>query len=352
MSESGDLLSLLETLGKTHSPSAKLRMLGNSWKLLRDLTPQQRQRLFAAQGLKQAGDLLRRAGGGEERSADLLLALADQVEKADVDKLGTLFDRVRKGGFSELIEDGLSHLQEQILGSKEEAEPPPLHLDPLPLDLEPPAEAEPAEPPPVPPPQVPAELPGRETREKAKVEAPLQGKTSAPPDDEPIVADGPPSEPQVRRSAPDPVVVAADPSAARTSDQEEGRSEPAEFETSRLRAAGSILEQLAAERSLLGRFRLVRVRLAELSNSGDLAQVVEEFPPGWARRRFVTQLIREGEVGFEQACQLLQQLPPSGEHWGVSAILERYDLDRKHLETLQEIVRSPLAKRRVQRYRV
>ena len=40
------------------------------------------------------------------------------------------------------------------------------------------------------------------------------------------------------------------------------------------------------------------------------------------------------------------------EHWGVSAILERYDLDRERLETLQEIVRSPLAKRRVQRYRV
>ena len=116
--------------------------------------------------------------------------------------------------------------------------------------------------------------------------------------------------------------------------------------------AGTRPAPLAAERSLLGRFRLVRGRLAELSNSGDLAQVVEEFPPGWARRRFVTQLIREGEVGFEQACQLLQQLPPSGEHWGVSAILERYDLDLKHLETLQEIVRSPLAKRRVQRYRV
>ena len=329
MPESGDLLSLLETLGKTHSPSAKLRLLGNSWKLLRDLTPKQRQRLFAAQGLKQVGDLLRRAGGREERSADLLLALADQVEKADVDKLGTLFDRVRKGGFSELIEDGLSHLQEQFLGSKEEDEPPPLHLDPLPLDLEPPVEAEP---PPAPLPEVPADLPGRETREKAKVEAPLQEKTSAPPDDEPIVAD--------------------ESSAARTSDQEEGWSEPAELETSRLRAPGSILEQLAAERSLLDRFRLVRGRLAELSNSGDLAEVVEEFPPGWARRRFVTQLIREGEVGFEQACQLLQQLPPSGEHWGVAAILERYDLDRKRLGTLQEIVRSPLAKRRVQRYRV
>ena len=349
MPESGDLLSLLETLGKTHSPSAKLRLLGNSWKLLRDLTPKQRQRLFAAQGLKQVGDLLRRAGGREERSADLLLALADQVEKADVDKLGTLFDRVRKGGFSELIEDGLSHLQEQFLGSKEEDEPPPLHLDPLPLDLEPPVEAEP---PPAPPPEVPADLPGRETREKAKVEAPLQGKTSAPPADEPIVADGPPSESQVHRSAADSAVVAAQSSVARTSDQEEGRSEPAELETSRLRAPGSILEQLAAERSLLDRFRLVRGRLAELSTSSDLAQVVEEFPPGWARRRFVTQLIREGEVGFEQACQLLQQLPPSGEHWGVSAILERYDLDRKRLETLQEIVRSPLAKRRVQRYRV
>ena len=79
---------------------------------------------------------------------------------------------------------------------------------------------------------------------------------------------------------------------------------------------------------------------------------MEEFPFGWARRRFVTQLIREGEVGFEQACQLLQQLPASGEHWGVSAILERYPIDTERLNTLQEIVRSPLSKRRVQRYRV
>ena len=45
-----------------------------------------------------------------------------------------------------------------------------------------------------------------------------------------------------------------------------------------------------------------------------------------ARRRFVTRLIREGEVGFEEACRLLRQLPASGEHWGVSAILERYPL--------------------------
>ena len=174
MPESGDLLSLLETLGKTHSPSAKLRLLGNSWKLLRDLTPKQRQRLFAAQGLKQAGDLLRRAGGREERSVDLLLALADQVEKADVDKLGKLFDRVRKGGFSELIEDGLSHFQEQILGSKEQDASPPLTLDPLPLDLEPPMEAEP---PPVPPPEVPADLPRDENQGEGK------GGSSTPGED-------------------------------------------------------------------------------------------------------------------------------------------------------------------------
>ena len=368
MPESGDLLSLLETLGKTHSPSAKLRLLGNSWKLLRDLTPKQRQRLFAAQGLKQAGDLLRRAGGREERSADLLLALADQVEKADVDKLGKLFDRVRKGGFSELIEDGLSHFQEQILGSKEQDESPPLTLDPLPLDLEPPMEAEP---PPVPPPEVPADLPGMKTREKARVEAPLQGKTSAPPDDEPIVADGPPSEPQVHRSAAVDARSAAESRGAKAQDQEEGWSEPAEqvarqeievepedlwsarsVETTRLREPGSILEQLSAERSLLHRFRLVRDRLAELSNSPDLAQAVEEFPPGWARRRFVTQLIRQGDVGFEQSCQLLQQLPASGEHWGVSAILERFPIDTARLNALQQVVRSPLSKRRVQRHRL
>ena len=124
------------------------------------------------------------------------------------------------------------------------------------------------------------------------------GEDIAPPADEPIVADGPPSESQVHRSAADSAVVAAQSSVARTSDQEEGRSEPAELETSRLRAPGSILEQLAAERSLLDRFRLVRGRLAELSTSSDLAQVVEEFPPGWARRRFVTPVDPRRGGGF------------------------------------------------------
>ena len=114
MPESGDLLSLLETLGKTHSPSSKLRLLGSSWKLLRDLTPKQRQRLFAAQGLKQAGDLLRRLGGREERSRDLLLALADQVEKGDVDKLGTIFNRVRSGGLSESTNHRLRSSQRSL----------------------------------------------------------------------------------------------------------------------------------------------------------------------------------------------------------------------------------------------
>ena len=237
MPESGDLLSLLETLGKTHSPSAKLRLLGNSWKLLRDLTPKQRQRLFAAQGLKQAGDLLRRLGGREERSRDLLLALADQVEKGDVDKLGTIFNRVRSGGLSEVVAEVAPALDE----SPE------------------------------------AETGGREA---------------------------------------------------------------------------SLLEELSSGARLLDRFRLVRNRLAELSEPGDVAQAVEAFPEGWARRRFVTRLIREGKVGFEEACQLLRQLPASGEHWGVSAILERYSVNPERLSLLQEVVRSPLSKRRVQRHRV
>ena len=298
MSEPRDLLSLLGTLGKNHSPSAKLRILANSWKTLRNLTPKQQQNLFAAQGLKQASVLLRRAGGRDDRSRDLLLALADRAEKADsVDKLANLFRRVRKGEVSDLIEEGLDHLEEQILGSEEEDEPPPLNLDPLPLDLEPPARAEP---PPAPPDEVPADQVARQEIEV---------------------------EPEDLWSA---------------------RS----VETTRLREPGAILEQLSAERSLLHRFRLVRDRLAELSNSPDLEQAVEEFPLGWARRRFVTQLIREGEVGFEQACQLLQQLPASGEHWGVSAILERYPIDTARLNTLQEVVRSPLSKRRVRRHRV
>ncbi len=364
MSQPRDLLALLETLAKTHSPSAKLRILANSWKLLRNLTPRQQRNLFAAQGLKQASVLLRRAGGRDDKSRDLLLALADRAEKADsVDKLTSLFQRVRKGEGSELIDDGLDHLEEQIRGSKEKDVPPPLNLDPLPLDLKPPAEAEP---PPAPPP----DPPGRETRERAKVDAPLQEKTSAPPDDGPMGKHGRRSAPQVDNSASDDARSAAASRAAKTTGQDEARYEPAEritrqeigaepedsrsaqlVEATPPREPGSILERLSAERSLLGRFRFVRDRLAELSNSGDLTQVVEGFPPGWARRRLVTQLIREGEVGFEQACELLQQLPASGELWGVSAILERYQLDTERLSTLLEVVRSPLSKRRVQRHR-
>ncbi len=320
MPESRDLLSLLETLGKTHSPSSKLRLLGSSWKLLRDLTPKQRQRLFAAQGLKQAGDLLRRLGGREERSRDLLLALADQVEKGDVDKLGTIFNRVRSGGLSEVIEEGLSHLEEQILGSKEKHEPPPLNLDPLSLDLEPPAKVEPAPP----PPEVPADLPEPEAEETvaAVPEAPN-------PRHEPLPE--PPAHRVVAEVAPAP-------------------DESPEAETGGREA--SLLEELSSGASLLDRFRLVRNRLAELSEPGKVAQAVEAFPEGWARRRFVTRLIREGKVGFEEACQLLRQLPASGEHWGVSAILERYPLNPERLSLLQEVLRTPLSKRRVQGHRV
>ena len=324
MPESGDLLSLLETLGKTHSPSSKLRLLGSSWKLLRDLTPKQRQRLFAAQGLKQAGDLLRRLGGREERSRDLLLALADQVEKGDVDKLGTIFNRVRSGGLSEVVEEGLSHLEEQILGSKEKHEPPP-------LDLEPPAKVEPAPP----PPEVPADLPEPEADEAVRVRSPLAEETVAPVPEAPNPRHEPLPEPPAQR-----VVAEVAPALDESPEAETGGRE------------ASLLEELSSGARLLDRFRLVRNRLAELSEPGDVAQAVEAFPEGWARRRFVTRLIREGKVGFEEACQLLRQLPASGEHWGVSAILERYPVNPERLSLLQEVVRSPLSKRRVQRHRV
>ena len=318
MPEPGDLLSLLETLGKTHSPSSKLRLLGSSWKLLRGLTPKQRERLFAAQGLKQAGDLLRKLGGREERSRDLLLALADQVEKGDVDKLGTIFNRVRRDGLSEVIEDGLSHLEERILGSKEKPEPPPLNLDP-------PAPAGPAPPPPL---GEPADMPGPAAEEPARVGSPSEEETVAPV-----------PEPPVHR-----VVAEVAPVPDKAPEAEAGGRE------TETREEGSLLGRLASAERLLDRFRLVRNHLAELSEPGEIAQAVEAFPEGWARRRFVTRLICQGEVGFEEACQLLQQLPAGGEHWGVSAILERYPLNPERLSLLQEVVRSPLSKRRVQRH--
>ncbi len=339
MQKSGDLLSLVETLVKTHNPSAKLRLLGRSWKLLRNLTPRQRERLFAAQGLKQADAVLRRLGGIDERSGDTLLALADQLEKAGaVDKLGKLFQRVHKGEVTELVEEGLTHLEEQILGSQEADQAPPLNLAPLPVNLDPPAEAEP---PPPPPSEVPADLPEPKTEEATRTESLLAEETFAPAQEEPIPADEPVPEPPVHR-----VVAEVAPVPVESPESETGRRE------TETRGEMSLLERLCSEERLLDRFRLVRNHLAELSEPGEVTQAVEAFPEGWARRRFVTRLIREGKVGFEEACQLLQQLPAGGEHWGVSAILERYPLNMEQLSLLREVVRSPLSRRRVQRHRV
>ena len=151
----------------------------------------------------------------------------------------------------------------------------------------------------------------------------------------------PPSEPPAHR-----VVTAVAQAPAEAAEAETGGRE------TETRGEGSFLERLLSEERLLDRFRLVRNHLSELSEPGDIAQAVAAFPQGWARRRFVTRLIREGEVGFEEACQLLQQLSASGEHWGVSAILERYPIDTERLSLLQEVVRSPLSRRRVQRHRM
>ncbi len=370
MSEPKDLLALLQTLAKTHSPSSKLRMLANSWRILRNLTPKQQQNLFAAQGLKQASTLLRRAGGWDERSRDLLLALADRADKADsVDKLTNIFRRFRKGEVSEMLDEGLDHLEDQIRGSREEQEKdeqPPLNVDPLPLDLEPQAKAER---PPAPPSRRARtrasreretrerEARDREAREReAAEEASRRQATSQPVDDG---ADTGPAVPQAPGSAPDQARSTAEVRTQRVIDQDQAVREEREdpwpappVETTRLREPESILARLSGESTLLDRFRLVRDRFAELSNSTDLAQAVEQFPAGWARRRFVTQLIRKGDLDFEQACGLLERLPGSGENWAVSAILERFPIDASRLSILEEVVRSPLSKRRVKRHRV
>ena len=362
MSEHKDLLALLQTLAKTHSPSSKLRILANSWRILRNLTPKQQQNLFAAQGLKQASTLLRRAGGRDERSRDLLLALADRADKADsVDKLTNIFRRFRKGEVSEMLDEGLDHLEDQIRGSREEQEKdeqPPLNVDPLPLDLEPQAKAER---PPAPPSRRARTRASREreTREREARDREARESTSQPVDDSPLGADRGPSAPQVPGSAPDQARSTAEVRAQRLIDQDQAIREEREdpwpappVETTRLREPESILARLSGKSTLLDRFRLVRDRFTELSNSTDLAQAVEQFPAGWARRRFVTQLIRKGELDFEQACRLLEQLPATGENWAVSAILERFPIDASRLSILEEVVRSPLSKRRVKRHRV
>ena len=357
-----DLLGLLEVLASTHSPSSKLRLLAHSWKLVKNLTPKGRERLFAAQGLKEAGSLLRRVGDDrEEKARGLLLALAERVEGTDVDTLGDLFRRVKRGGIPELIDTGLSHLEEQIRGSRGEQKPP-LNVDPLPLDLEPSPDEPPAPPEATPPATEPPARPSRE-RERVMGKPPRRFEPSSPPEPPPERDESPPApEPPPRRASPPQTTreeaskkaVEPDSLAQAAPETEKGRPPPVRpkgsRESEKRPGDGSLLEKLSSTQGLPARFRFVRDHLAELSGSGDPSHWLEAFPSGWARRRLVAQLIRARGVDFDQACELVQQLSASGEHWCISAILECYPLDEGRLQKLLHMVRSPLSKRRVHRH--
>ena len=342
MAGPNDLLSLIDTLGKTHSPSSKLRILGRSWKLLRNLTPRQRDHLFAAQGLKQAGRLLRRVDAENEKIEEVLESLADRLEKADAaEKLGDLVRRVRRRGVSEVVQEELDHLKEEVLGTEEmtrQARPEPvvdIKIDARPLDLDPEQTKPPSSPPPrgevrEPTRPEPVELPEEE-------ESPLpEDSAVAPPEpaaqSEPVPQ--PPAEPVVAEVVP-PFPVQP----AQAGDALEDLEEVAGERT--------LAAKLAREERLIDRFRVVRTHLAGLSRTGDVDRALEQFPPGWARRRFVTQLIRDGDLSFESACRLLEKLSESGEGWAVSAILGRYSIDSRRRARLLETVRTPLARRKI-----
>lgn len=252
---------LLAQLREAKSPLGRIRVVTRAWRLLRNLSRQDRVAIAAQIGIEGADDLVEfiATHQGTTPPAELIGAL-NNLQKVDPATLKSLASKMRDPRQrSQVVTQGLKAVESALIGPEAKPAappPPPSKPAPPPVTVRPAAswplwEAAPA-PAPVPPAPAPTPVP-----------SPVAVKSVEPP-------------------IPPPAPVAA-PAPVRP-------PKPA------VPIRTALAEELAAVPALTARFRLLRRRIGEVHRLSpeDLRAVLAAFPDGWARRRALVDLIEAG----------------------------------------------------------
>ena len=261
---------LLAQLREAKSPLARIRVVTRAWRLLRNLSRQDRLAIAAQIGIDGADDLVEviAAHQGTTPPTELIGALNNlqRVDPATLKSLATKMRDPRQRG--KVVAQGLKAVESALIGPETKpAAPPPPPAAAQPKAVPPPVTVKPA-----------ASWPLREAAPAPVPPAPAPVPVPAPAP----VAVKPVKPPPTPIAAPAPAPVPVRP------------PEPPREPATPVRAA--VVEELAAVPALTARFRLLRRRIAEVRHlsSPNLRAVLETFPDGWARRRALVDLIEAG----------------------------------------------------------
>ena len=300
---------LIAQLREARSPLARIRVVTRAWRLLRNLSRQDRLAIAAQIGLEGADDLVEAiaAHQGTTPPTELIGAINNlqQVDPATLKSLATKVQDPRQRG--QVVAQGLKAVGAALAGPPQApaaAPPPP------PKPAPPPVAAKPA--------AAPAPVPAP---------APVAVKPPEPP--KPVAAAPPP---------PAPVPVAPPPPAKPPEPPAPVRS--------------PLVEGLAAVPALTARFRLLRRRIAEVRrlSSADLRSLLEAFPDGWARRRALVDLIEAGVP--ERAADVLSLLDalqsPGDRSWCLGTLADARKLSPDERTALLQAAPTAAGRRRLE----
>lgn len=311
---------LLAQLREAKTPLARIRVVTRAWRLLRNLSRQDRLAIAAQIGIEGADDLVEviAAHQGTTPPTELIGAL-NNLQKVDAATLKSLATKMRDPRQrSQVVAQGLKAVESALIGPEATAPPsppPPPKPAPAPVTVKPAAswplrEAAPAPAPPAPTP-APAPAPVKSAEPPKPVAAPAPAPAPSPPAPAPV---RPPEPAAPVRSA--------------------------------------LAEGLAAVPVLTARFRLLRRRMAEVRrlSPADLRAVLEAFPDGWARRRALVDLIEAGvPERTSDVLSLLDALQSPGDRsWCLGTLADARKLSADERAALLQAAPTAAGRRRLE----
>lgn len=386
------LEELIKRLEAERGMGRKVRLLAGSWPLLRELSPQQRERVALAVGSRWAWRNLESMFGHPDELSDNQLQVKNIFEKirtANPRELRKLGKEIKKGGFAGAQSSLLKALEEALeekVATEQISESP---------DLEQPEATEPGtstqQEVPAPPPPPPW-LPGNMLEELDESEAPYRSRAREPVAAvaavtrptlrrEPEGSDSGQSKPQPRPGAPkkeaDTTSETPPPARARTepgieerssespitseaaagtsgsrgpsdeTDESETSVEPALVENDPAASQRREAVTLSAIESLRTLQRLSGGKVAPSRTSR--AALVGSLGSGWAARRAVSSMIRSHALGdVDEALALISRLPnPTQRVWCLGDLLQHWQLDDDARRRVLAAAPTQTAKRRL-----
>ncbi|HET9225942.1 MAG TPA: hypothetical protein VFR31_04705 [Thermoanaerobaculia bacterium] len=303
---------LIAQLRDAKSPLARIRVVTRAWRLLRNLSRQDRLKIATQIGIEGADDLVEAIATHQGATPPAeLIATINNIQKVDQATLKSLAAQMRDPKQrGKAVAQGLKAV-EQVL-----AQP----------------EAKPAAPPPPPPPKpAPAPVTVQPATTWPVREAPAPAPVPAPPAPAPVVETRPVEPPKPPPPAPAPVR-APEPVAPPV--------------------RSNLAEGLAAVPLLTARFRLLRRRISEARrlSPGDLRSILEAFPDGWARRRVLVDLLESGvPERASDALSLLDVLHSPGDRsWCLGTLADSRKLTSDEREAVLQAAPTPAGRRRLE----